>query len=400
MSDYIYFDNSATTPLDPRVATAMQPYLSKIFGNPSSLHGPGRKAREAVDKARKQVAALINAQPDEIFFTGSGTEADNMALRGVAEAIGFMDCHIITSAIEHPAILATCKHLERRGVQISYLPIDSEGVVRIDALPGLIRPTTRLVSVMAANNVVGTIQRVNELAKIAHEHGALFHTDAVQAVGKTPLDASSGDIDLISISAHKLNGPKGVGALFASSRIRERLTNGLAPIIFGGGQEQGLRSATENVAGVVGFGEAARIAKEEMAEEATRLVGLRDRILEGILTKFPNAYLIGSRYRRLPGHLCLGFGGMEGEAIKLLLALDEAGIAVSTGSACSASHASEPSYILLAMGFDVIRARGSLRVTLGRFNTEEETDKFLSALERIVPTLRTITGHSAVTAVP
>ncbi len=369
MSQRIYFDNSATTQLDPRVREAMLPFLENIFGNPSSMHRVGLEARQAVELARQQLAVLLGASTEEIVFTGSGTEASNLALVGVTQ--GGADCHIITSSIEHPAVLMTCRALERFGVRVTRLPVDADGIVDPASLTAALRPTTRLVSVMAANNVVGTLQPIAELANITRKHGALFHCDAVQAVGKIPLDLATLPVDLLSLSAHKFHGPKGVGALYVRQGVK------LEPLIHGGGQEKGLRSATENVAGIVGLGAAAAIAMEEMAAEAAKMVCLRDRLLDRLMERIPEAYLIGHRYRRLPGHICLGLAGREGEAIKLLLALDDAGIAVSTGSACSANHASEPSYILSAMGFDPLRARGSLRITLGRFNTEEEVDQFV-----------------------
>lgn len=387
MSDRIYFDNSATTPLDPRVTKAMEPYLDGVFGNPSSLHWAGREAHEAIVQARQQVADLFSAQPNEIIFTASGTESDNMALIGALEALGQRENHLITSSIEHPAILETCRYLERQGVDVTYLPVDGDGLIDPNDLRKALRPTTRLVSIMAANNVVGTLQPITELSRITHEHGALFHTDAVQAVGKIPLNVQTQPIDLLSLSAHKLHGPKGVGALVVRSGVP------LKPLVHGGGQERGLRSATENVAGLVGLGKAAEMARAEMSDEASYLVQLRDRLIDTITTTLPNAYLIGHRYRRLPGHVSLGLAGQEGEAIKLLLALDEAGIAISTGSACSANHGSEPSYILRAMGFDLIRARGSLRITLGRFNTAAEVDRFLDVLPHIAAELRPITSR-------
>ena len=392
MSDRIYFDNSATTPLDPRVTKAMGPYLDGIFGNPSSLHWAGREAHEAIVQARQQVADLFSAQPKEIIFTASGTESDNMALIGAIAGLGQRENHLITSAIEHPAILETCHYLEQQGVDVTYLPVDSDGLIDPNALRKALRPTTRLVSIMAANNVVGTLQPITELSRITREHGALFHTDAVQAVGKIPLNVQTQSIDLLSLSAHKLHGPKGVGALY----VRNGVT--LKPLVHGGGQERGLRSATENVAGIVGLGKAAEIARVEMSEEASYLVQLRDKLIDSITSVLPNAYLIGHRYRRLPGHVSLGLAGQEGEAIKLLLSLDEAGIAISTGSACSANHGSEPSYILRAMGFDLIRARGSLRITLGRFNTAAEVDRFLNVLPQIAAELRPITSRQFVAA--
>jgi cysteine desulfurase len=383
----VYLDNAATTPLDPAVAEAMRPWASVSFGNPSSLHATGRAARQAVDQARQQVAALLAADTNEIVFTGSGTEADNLALAGVADTFAVGDCHIVTSAIEHPAVLASCAYLTRRGVEVSYLPVSAEGIVDPVSLRSAIRPNTRLVSVMAVNNVVGTVQPIAELSRIAHEHGALFHTDAVQAAGKLPLDVRGQSIDLLSLSSHKLNGPQGVGALY----VRRQIT--LEPLVHGGGQEGGRRSGTENVAGLVGFGQAAELALATLPEENARLAALGERALTGIESSIPGAYLVGDRYRRLPSHLCFGFRGQEGEAIRLLLALDEQGIAASSGSACSASHAGEPSSVLVAMGLDPIRARGSLRLSLGRFTSEADVDRLLQVLPDAVQSLRPITSH-------
>jgi len=392
MTDRIYFDHSATTPLDPRVAASMDLPHGEVFGNPSSLHFEGRQARELVDRARGYVATLLGASPSEIVFTASGTEADNLALLGVFRC-GKEDApgHMITSAIEHPAILETCRFLEHNGVQVTYLPVDEYGLVDPDDLAKAFRPDTRLVSVMAANNVVGTLQPIAELARITKEHDVLFHTDAVQSVGKVPLDVNRVPVDMVSMSAHKLHGPKGIGALYVRAGVR------LQPVIFGGGQEHGLRSATENVAGIVGFGTAAQLAVADMGDEAARLVQLRERILAGLRETLPQAYLIGHPFKRLPGHLCVGFAGQEGESIRLLLSLDEAGVAVSSGSACSAHKASEPSYVLLAMGFDPIRARGTLRVTLGRFNTKVEVDRFLQILTQAVNALRPVASYAGFT---
>jgi cysteine desulfurase len=307
-----------------------------------------------------------------------------MALQGVLLAAGLSGAHVVTSAIEHPAILACCRQLERLGATTTELPVSGEGLVDTADLEAAMRPQTRLVSVMAANNVTGVIQPIAELAEIAHRRGALFHTDAVQAVGKTPLDMRTQAIDLLSLSGHKLHGPKGIGALYIRDGIQ------LWPLLPGGGQERGRRSGTENVAAIVGLGKAAELAAAERSDEAARLVGIRDRLAESILAKIDNAYLIGHRWRRLPGHLCLGFDGLEGEAIKLLLELDKAGIAASSGSACSAIHAGQPSHVLAAMGFDPLKARGSLRISLGRFNTMEEANRFLEALPRAVASLRPI----------
>jgi len=388
----IYFDHSATTPLDPRVVEAMLPFYGANFGNPSSLHWAGQQAKQAIDEGRRQVADLFHASPEEIIFTASGTESDNMLLAGVAGLYQPQNCHIITSSFEHPAILETCKHLEKLGYAISYLPVTSEGIVTPEALKAALRPNTRLVSVMAANNVVGTLQPLADLAQVTKAHGALFHTDAVQAVGKIPLHMDTLPVDSLSLSAHKLHGPKGIGALY----IRKGLK--IEPLVYGGGQERGLRSATENVAAIAGLGKAAEIAASEMSAEASRLVRLRDRVIETIQAEIPNAYMIGHRYKRLPGHICLGFAGQEGEAIKLMLSLNDEGIAISTGSACSSHHAGQPSYILMAMGLDPVRARGSLRITLGRFNTDAEVDTFLEILPRLVAEMRPVTSRAFASA--
>lgn len=387
MAGRIYFDNAATTPLDGRVAEAMRPYETGTFGNPSSLHAEGRLARRAVDEARRFVARLINALPEEVLFTGSGTEADNLALRGFERRGAQPPGPIVTTAIEHPAVLETCRHLQSRGAEVAYLRPNADGIIDSESLRQALRPATRLVSVMAANNVTGVVQPVAELAAIAHGHGSLFHTDAVQALGRIPVDVEAWGVDLLSLSAHKIYGPKGVGALYVRKGVS------LAPILFGGGQERSLRSATENVAGIVGLGRAADIARLEAAEDACRLVSLRDRLIDGVLNDVPNAYLIGHRFLRLPGHVCLGLAGQEGEAIRLLLALDEAGVAVSSGSACSSNHAGEPSSVLTAMGLDPLRARGSLRISLGRFNSEDEVRQFLGVFPALCASLRRATSR-------
>jgi cysteine desulfurase len=414
----IYFDNAATTPLDPRVLEAMLPFLKNDWGNPSSLHREGCLAREAVETARNQVARLIGAESSEIVFTSNGTEADNLAIFGFLPSDRLSECHLITSTIEHPAMLECCRSLERGGLPISYLPVSGEGLVNpadldevLDSCATGILPVSSsnedkqlgvttgtgkmpvapiIVSVMAANNVTGVLQPIAELARITVRHGALFHTDAVQAAGKIPLNVSRMPIDLLSVSAHKMHGPKGVGALFVRRGLKP------APLLHGGGQESGLRSGTENVAGIVGFGRAAELALAEMAEEAARLVQIRDLLIDSAFQLFDNAYLIGDRYRRLPGHICLGFAGQEGEAIKLLLDLDEQGIAVSSGSACSNHHAGQPSHVLQAMGFDATRARGSLRISLGRFNTRKEVERFLEVLPDAVRNMRSISSLARV----
>jgi len=385
-----YLDNAATTPLDPAAADAMQPFLHLTFGNPSSLHRAGREARAAVDDARACVAALVGAEPPEIVFTASGTEADNLALVGAFEA-DLHRRHFVASAIEHPAVLETLKHLERRGAAVTLVTPRPDGILAVEDVERALRPDTRLVTVMTANNVVGTLQPVAEIGRLCRDRSILFHTDAVQAAGKVPIDVRATAIDLLSLSAHKLHGPKGVGALFVRAGVK------IAPLVHGGGQERGLRSATENVAGLVGFGAAAALADAERPAEAARLVRLRDRLLAGVTSALPNVRLLGHPFRRLPGHLCLTLGGQEGETIKLLLALDERGIAVSTGSACSASHASEPSHVLVAMGLDPIRARGSLRITLGRFNTDADVDRFLAVFPDAVAGLRPVMSRPLAT---
>jgi len=390
MNSRIYFDHSATTPLDPRVLTAMGPFLGGAYGNPSSQHHEGRVARAAVETARAQVASLIGAEPDEIIFTASGTEADNLALIGAVRASG-RPGHIVTSSIEHAAILETCRFLAASGTKVTHLPVDADGLVGPEGLLRALQSNVTMVSIMAANNVVGTLQPIEELAHLTKLHGVLFHTDAVQAAGKIPLDVNRLHVDLLSLSAHKLHGPKGVGALYV------RKGTHLSPIVFGGGQERGLRSATENVAGIAGFGAAAEIAREELAEEASRLAQFRERIARDLFRVLPHAYLFGHPVHRLPGHLSFGLRGQEREVGRLLAALDAAGVAVSAGSACSANHAGEPSPVLLAMGNDSERARGLVRVSLGRFNTEQEVDRFLRILPRAVTSMAHAGAYTAET---
>jgi cysteine desulfurase len=395
MTSRIYFDHSATTPLDPRVVEAMTPFLGGAFGNPSSSHHEGRVAGAAVETARAQVAALIGAEPDEIIFTASGTEADNLALLGAIRASGNPG-HVVTSSIEHAAIHEPCRFLAKSGTKITHLPVDADGLIGPESLLRALQFTVTIVSIMAANNVVGTLQPIEELAHLTKLHGVLFHTDAVQAGGKIPLDVNRLHVDLLSLSAHKLHGPKGIGALYVRKGVR------LSPIVYGGGQERGLRSATENVAGIVGFGAAAEVAGEELASEASRLTRFREQIATELSRALPQSYLFGHAVKRLPGHLSFGFRGHEHQVGKLLTALDQAGVAVSAGSACSAHHAGEPSGVLLAMGYDVERARGLLRVSLGRFNTQQEVDRFLEILPRVAAELggsaRSITPSHSIEA--
>ncbi|HOX23893.1 MAG TPA: cysteine desulfurase family protein, partial [Elusimicrobiales bacterium] len=340
----VYFDNAATTQLDQRVLRAMQKCERGIYGNPSSLHTLGKQARAAVERARAQVAALLGCEAAEIVFTGSGTESCNLALTGVFESLGSEPAHIIASSIEHPAVAKCCEYLQGRGAEVSWLPVSPEGIVSPEALAKALRPHTRLVSVMTASNELGTLQPIRELAAIARQAGALFHTDATQAAGKIPVRVKEWGIDLLSFSGHKLYGPKGVGGLYVRKGVM------LNPVMHGGGQEHGLRSATENVPGIAGFGLACELAAAGMGKEAARLVGLRDAIIDSVSKTIPNVCLLGDRYRRLPGHICLRFAGQEGDGIGLLLKLNKAGFAVSSGSACSSNHSGGPSRVLLALG--------------------------------------------------
>jgi cysteine desulfurase len=333
-----------------------------------------------VNNARAQVAALIGAVSEEIVFTASGTEADNLALIGAVRASG-KHGHVVTSAIEHAAILETCKFLAGAGTKITHLPVDADGLVLTDSLLRALQSNVTIVSIMAANNVVGTLQPMEELAHLTKLHGVLFHTDAVQAGGKVPLDVRRLNVDLLSLSAHKLHGPKGIGALYVRKGVK------LSPMVFGGGHERGLRSATENVAGIVGFGAAAEIARTELTEEASRLARFREHIAGELCRLFSHVYFFGHSTQRLPGHLSFGFHGEEREVGNLLATLDQAGVSMSAGSACSAHHSGEPSSVLLGMGYDAESARGLIRLSLGRFNTLEEADRFVEILHRVVKTV-------------
>jgi len=373
----IYFDHAATTPVDPRVLEAMLPFFAEQYGNPSELHTFGREGRRAVEAARAAVAAALNAGEREIVFTSGGTEADNLALRGYLDR--FEPGHLIVSAIEHAAVLETAKVLGSRGWAVDLVPVDRDGVVDIDAYERVFRPDTKLASVMFANNVVGTVQPVAELARIARARGAAFHTDAVQAVGALPVDVEALGVDLLSLSGHKLYGPKGVGALYVRRGMR------MAPIVHGGGHERRLRSGTENVPGIVGLGAAIALAVEEMPQRRARLVALRERLAEGVLAAVPDVTYLGHRTERLPGNVAFTVRYIEGES--MLLQLDQAGIMVSSGSAC-ASGSLEPSHVIVALGFGAEEAHGSVRVTLGTGSTEEEVDTFLEVFPPIVEKLR------------
>ena len=375
----IYMDNAATTRVTEPVFEAMRPYFCETFGNPSSVHAFGREARKVVEQARRQVAAALGAQAGEIYFTGSGTEADNWALRGAAYAQKARGRHIITTQIEHHAVLHAAEQLEKEGFEVTYLPVDEDGVVSLEALEKALRPDTTLVSIMAANNEIGAIQPIREAAKLARAHGALFHTDAVQAIGCVPIDVKADGIDLLSLSGHKFHAPKGVGALYIRSGVK------LQRLIYGGAQEKTQRGGTENVASIVGMGKAIELAMESMESRNAYVSGLRDRLIEGILQRIPETRLNGHRTQRLSGNANVSIRYIEGEA--LLLSLDMKGIAGSSGSACT-SGSLDPSHVLLAIGLPHEIAHGSLRLSLSEENTAEEVDYTINALVEIVERLR------------
>ena len=383
----IYFDYNATTPVLPAVADAMAAAMRDVFGNASSVHFFGQQAKAAVDTARSSLAALLGADPSEIVLTGGGTESDNLAIRGAAEALEpTKRRHLIASAIEHEAVLNTLKALARRGWQTTLLPVDQSGIVSPDRLREAIRDDTALVSVMHANNEIGTIQPIAELAAIAHQHGALMHTDAVQSAGKIPVDVRALGVDLLSVSAHKFNGPKGVGALWVKRGTR------LQPVQTGGKHERGRRAGTENVPAIVGMGVAALLAKEKLSSEALRVGALRDRLEEGVLRTVTGTAVNGARTERVPNTTNISFDRVEAES--LLIALDLEGVAVSTGSACS-SGTLEPSHVLRAMGFPPHRTQNSLRFSLGVFSTQEEVDRVVEILPRLVEKLRSLTKKTS-----
>ena len=379
--DRIYMDNAATTRVTEPVFEAMRPYFGEIYGNPMSVHSFGREARKGVEEARRQVAAALNAEPSEIYFTGCGTESDNWAIRGAAYANLRKGKHLITTQIEHHAVLHTCEQLEREGFNVTYLPVDEFGIVRMDALKDAIRPDTTLISVMAANNEIGTIQPIEEIAKLAKERGILFHTDAVQAIGSLPFDVKAMGIDLLSLSGHKFHAPKGVGALYIRNGVR------LQRLIQGGAQERTQRAGTENVASIVGLGKAIAMAAENIDRHNAQLTAVRDRLIDRILAEIPYTRLNGHRTQRLPGNCNISFRFIEGES--LLLALDLKGIAGSSGSACT-SGSLDPSHVLLAIGLPHEIAHGSLRLSLSEENTIEQADRVVDALKEIVARLRSM----------
>ena len=376
----IYLDNAATTPCAPQVVEAMLPYFTQVYGNASSVHTWGREAKRAVEAARRQVQKALNAaQPQEIFFTGGGSESDNWAIKGAALAC--RSGHIITTAIEHHAVLHTCQWLEKQGFRVTYLPVDGEGRVHPLDVERAFREDTILVSVMAANNEVGTLQPIGEIGEICRARGVLFHTDAVQAVGAVPIDVQALQVDLLSLSAHKIHGPKGVGALYVRKGTK------LDSLLHGGAQERGFRAGTENLPGIVGLGKAIELATAQLADNAARMTALRERLIAGVMERVSGTRLNGHPTQRLPGNVNLSFEGVEGEA--LLLRLDLAGVAASSGSACT-SGALDPSHVLMALGLTQAQAQGSLRLTLGTDTTAEEIDAVLDRLPPIVADLRSM----------
>jgi cysteine desulfurase len=377
----IYFDNHATTPVDPRVLDAMLPYFGDKFGNAASRnHSFGWAGEEAVENARGQVASLIGATPKEIIFTSGATESDNLMIKGVAEMYREKGNHIITQAIEHKAVLDTCKRLEKYGYEVTYLPVHKDGRVDPEDVRKAITPKTILITVMYANNEIGVVNPIQEIGKIAKEHGIIFAVDGVQAVGKIPVDVQKDNIDLLAISGHKIYGPKGVGALYVRRR-NPRVQ--LSAVIDGGGHERGMRSGTLNVPGIVGLGKACEVAREEMAEESKRMLALRERLRKGLEAKLDEVFINGSMEHRLPNNLNMSFAYVEGES--LLMGIND--IAVSSGSACT-SATLEPSYVLKALGVGEDLAHTSIRFGLGRFNTEEEVDYVIGKMVQVVSKLR------------
>lgn len=379
MDKKIYFDHAATTPTDPEVLQAMLPYFSENFGNPSSVYEIARSNKQAIDEAREKIAKALHADPKEIYFTAGGTESDNWAIKGIAESYKDKGNHIITTQIEHHAVLHTCEYLERQGYEVTYLPVDEDGKISLEDLKAAIRDTTILITIMFANNEIGTIQPIAEIGSIAKERGVLFHTDAVQAVGHMPIDVEAMHIDLLSLSGHKVYGPKGIGALYVRKGVK------LRSFIHGGAQERKRRGGTENVPGIVGLGKAIDKAEALREEENKKLLALRERLIDGVLEKIPYTKVNGHRKDRLPGNANFSFRFIEGES--LLISLDMYGIFGSSGSACT-SGSLDPSHVLLSIGLPHEIAHGSLRISLGRDNTEEDVDYLLEVLPEVVERLR------------
>ncbi|MFX0147894.1 MAG: cysteine desulfurase NifS [Candidatus Hodarchaeota archaeon] len=387
-SRYVYLDNAATTPMDLRVIEEINKHFRETYGNSSSLHSMGQKAGQVLEKSRKIIASLINAKREDIFFTSSGTEADNLAIFGIAHKNKKRGDHIITSSIEHHAVENPCKQLEKEGYRITFLPVDKYGLINLKELEQNITDKTILISIMFANNEIGTIQPIKEIGLIAKKHNVLFHTDAVQAFGKVPIDVEEMNIDLLSASAHKLYGPKGIGLLYIRNKgIKEGWGKFIEPLLFGGGHERDMRPSTVAVPLIAGFAKAAEIAIQEMNQEAEREVKLRDKIITQVIKNIEDTYLNGHPTQRLPNNINLGFKYVEGESI--VLDLDMEGIASSTGSACS-SKSLDPSHVLLAIGLKPDEAHGSLRITLSKFITEEDVEYLLKKLPPIIERLRKI----------
>ena len=379
MKTTIYLDNAATTKTAPEVVEAMLPFFTENYGNPSSIYEVAGRSKEAITKAREQIAAVIGARTEEIYFTAGGSEADNWALKATAEAYRNKGSHIITTKIEHHAILHTCEYLEKHGCSVTYLDVDENGFVRPEDVEKAITPGTILISVMTANNEIGTIEPIREIGKIAHEHGILFHTDAVQAFGQIPINVDDDNIDLLSSSGHKINGPKGIGFLYIRKGLR------LRSFVHGGGQERGRRAGTENVPGIVGYGAAAKRAAETMEERAEAEIRIRDHMIQRILSEIPYSRLNGDPVKRLPNNVNICFRFIEGES--MLIMLDMKGIAASSGSACT-SGSLDPSHVLLAIGLPHEIAHGSLRLTLSEEITKEQADYTVDTLKEIVTRLR------------
>lgn len=381
MTRSVYVDNAATTPVHPEVLEEMLPYFTEKFGNPSSIYSFGREAKEAISSARERVAKALGASPEEIYFTGGGSEADNWAVKGVAFANRDKGNHIITTKIEHHALIHTCEYLEEQGFDVTYLDVDEYGMIDVDQLKKAIKDSTILISIMFANNEIGTIQPIEEIGRIARDKGIYFHTDAVQAVGNVPIDVDKLNIDMLSMSGHKIRGPKGVGILYVRKGVR------IHNLIHGGAQERKRRAGTENVASIVGLGKAIELANENLDNHVRRLTYLRDKLISDIMEKIDHVKLNGHPTKRLPNNVNLAFEFIEGES--LLLSLDMVGIATSSGSACS-SGSLDPSHVLLAIGLPHEIAHGSLRLTLGDINTEEDVEYVLDQLPPIVDRLRAL----------
>lgn len=381
MEKLIYMDNAATTPVRKEVLDSIIPYFTTKYGNASSVYKLGQTSKKAVETAREQVAQALGADTSEIYFTAGGSESDNWALRGVTEALKEKGNHVITTNIEHHAILHTSQYLEENGFEVTYLSVDEYGKISVDELEAAIRPTTVLISVMMANNEIGTIEPIEQIGEIAHKHGITFHTDAVQAVGHVPIDVNKMNIDLLSLSGHKLGAPKGIGAIYIRKGTK------IKQLIFGGAQERKRRAGTENVPAIVGLGKAIELANAEMVEEVKRLTALRDKLINGIMQAVPNSRLNGHPTDRLPGNCNISFAFVEGESVLMLL--DMNGICASSGSACT-SGSLDPSHVLLSLGLKHEEAHGSVRLTLGYENTEEDVDYVLEKLPSIIERLRSM----------